>query len=397
MTVNIVSLGNIIGSPIKELPKNYPQALILDPGFPADLASNLGFSTDNQLKPEDFAKFAYTIKQMSIWISNFLEHCGLLIVILSPYIKIMHKKHKDLEIGNYDWLDKKIREKHNLKFFENEKREIFLTDYGKYSPFANYLQSTKIIKNIYCTGNFNTLAVNSSGKALACFITQEKGRIVFLPKCYSRKDIRILNDSIKIALDKESWPSFEVIKEITPEWLTEYSFPESERLEEELLQKEAKIQQLEKQSTKLHDKLVWFDNLCNNLFCKDNREMGNALAIFIRQWGAKAYFNSIGIDIQFAAKYGFILPVVSNGGLQLWHGRKLLNMVQKNCKGIIVANAYRNIKPDKKPAAYCTKPLIDFAIKNNVSIISIWDIYKAHKEGNKRIIEKIFNNRGIMT
>ncbi len=397
MNTKILSLNCTLTLQSKALPKEYPDVLLIDPIDAISVAPWVFCSPrGNMLKGDDFSNLAYAIQSLKVWLDGFLNQGGIVVVILRPYTCFSHANHPDMKIGNYDWLWEEAGQDSNLMIQTNAHDIVDITEYGSDSPFNDYLQE-KLCYEVAAEGNLYSLAINRFRKSLAFFLIQNKGKIVFLPRTRTQSGKKSLLQAIDASLNKENWPEIEIIKEVRPKWIAEYSLPESAILEDILSEKESKIAFLEEECEEIHEKLCHFTQLRNALFCCNPSTMGNALTSILVQWGMEVYPKGQVLEVVSGSQKGFILVSVCKKAAELWRAKKLLRILPPHYKGILVVNSYCHEHPKKRPAALYSSSFVDFAKEHNFSIVNICDIIKAHQMGDKQLMEEIWNGRGIVT
>lgn len=390
----IVSLNNFIGKYVTSLEGVNPKAAIIDPFYITNLVSPIiAPKTKNELNGADFAKLSYQVAQLRNNVKRILKNGGVIVVVLSPYRTIVHEKHKDLIIGNYDWLWPEAGNDSKLEIINTKPDTFQLTEYAQNSPFSEYLQKQEIITDVAAKGEFRPLAMDVLRRSISFLMFRENGKVVFIPRSNTWK--KLLLTSIKEALDPECWSSSKIVKDIKPNWINSYSFPESEYLEQLLTEKEEEIHKIEDECEQIHEKLSTLKQLRNSLFTSNASRMGNAISAIIMQWGVKIVPEEYYLTANIGKRKGIILPAVIGDQAHLWVAKKLLRILPKNQKGIVIVNPYRYESPRYRKHCY-SQALINFTEENNIALTSIMDIFYAHCDGFKDFVECLWNSKGLV-
>ena len=393
----ILSLNSVMGKHVDSLGDIKANALVIDPYDAADLiGENLQRLPDSQLSPGDFAKLSCGIKALRDRMALFLANGGLVVSLMRPYRALYHQRHSDLQIGNYDWLWPEAGRMPKLQIYAGESKFGELTEYGNNGPFGRYLQHSSLVTGVMAQGYFHVMAIDSQRKTLAFVLFCKKGRVVFLPRCRDRDGRGELLTAIDEALNEESWPPTGIVKEIKPEWLNDYRLPESEILENELIEAEKHIQGIEAQCERIYARLGQLRQLRNSLFASSAASMGSAIASIMSQWGMEAYPYGDIIEVVSGGKRAIMLPVVCDQQASFWMGKKLLRRLKSGEKGILAINAYRQENPATRPAEFCSPSLLQFAKEHQLSLVSIVDIFMAHDAGRKDFMDAIWQGVGIV-
>lgn len=396
MTTTILSLNTTLSSPLQPTASTYPKALFIDPVdalmlLPGVIANPKG----NTLLANDFSQAVFAMRKLRNWVDGFLKQGGFVMSIMRPYHFFQHEKQPDLKIGNYDWLWEGAGDDARLTLLPCRAEALEVTDYGADSPLGEYLQKAEIMTDVAAQGSFYTLAFEKFRKSLALFFFQNQGKVVLVPRLKHMSNKKLLFQTIEESLSEENWPHRDLLKEMKPVWVNDYSLPEAQILEEVLAKKEDEISFLEQECEEIHERLCHFTQLRNALFCCNVSTMGNGIASILVQWGLDVYPKGQVIELISGKRHGIFLPVVCKKEAQLWWGKKLQRLLPPYHKGILVVNAYCHDHPRKRPHSLCSAALLEFAQQNHFAILNITDILHAHQQGNKNLMEEIWDLSGM--
>lgn len=361
------------------------------------------FSKDCQLSASEFTQLCYQTREFRVWLQQWVQQGGMVIAQLLPQINIRRTHHTEWQVSNYDWLWESI----NLRLYpmkETLQKDIRLTEFGQDSPWREYLTEAQMYITVYLEGCHDVLAT-SGQKAIAGIIRYGQGKIILVPYCHPQNNQELWQKTVALCSNPESWARTEDLTNISPNWL-ESALPNLEPLKTSLQNYQTQITQLQEQCLQLkkicdqiQEQVCQQGQIKGKLFCGTANELQQGLLQWLLSSKPSLPIQEIRDNCLYykteTISY-LIMPVVGKETVSLWWGRRLYRLLQKDDIGIIVANAYRHLEPQRRPT-YFSKDLIEFAETHRIILVSLPELLASLEAKNiADIFVQLQNIRGIV-
>lgn len=383
--------------PIKEL-----NAKMLDKI--SDLDQVMIYPSDAELPANEFTQLCYLTREFRLWVQHWVQQGGILVAQLLPQINIRRTHHTEWQVSNYDWLWENLDIRLSTITLKEPIGNIKVTEFGNDSPWREYLTQAQLRVTMFLEGCQEILATYGQ-HAIAGVIRYGLGKIILVPCCHPQKDQVLWDDSLLRTANHETWHKVETLSSITPSWLECSAPPNLEPLktscqnyQQQILQLQQQCEQLQQKCLQVQKQLEQQILFKEKLFCGGTIELLQGLVQWFQHHHEQASIQMTDdcLRYSFSPQPFVLMPVVSEQSIPLWWGRRLLRMLHPGDKGVIIANANRNIEPSLRKDNF-SPDLIQFAQKEGIALISLPELLTASEQHTFAVfLEKLQQAKGIV-
>ena len=373
---------------------------------------------------ESVLKWQELINKIQVESALLLENGGTIISLLTPSSTISseyyYNRTKKIRIvSNYDWVP--LREKYNSFFYNIAKgkgTELTIKNDSEFSPYLkmqetnweaqfNTTMNLELDSHLFDKYQFNdhitptekVLAINKANRVVGIQFLVEKGKLIFLPTSTHENYADIIIDCVNKVTKKQ-------VRD-PPSWISDYKYPEEEKLRKSMDELGTQLQDLSKKFQKIKKNYEEKSSIKKLLY-----EQGYELEDVV-----KDVFEEIGFtmtkkdDKDWFAKSGDKEAIVEVTGhekdIDIKKLRQLINyhLEEEKTTGkfkhaIMVGNHFINEDPRKRKNAYTEKAIQQAAILSItlINTVDLFDIVCRIRKGDidkKLVREKLLKSNGL--